>query len=53
MYSPPFVILHRSFKHEEDKQMKLDDVMQEMGIPHQSELLSFYENYLQGRFSSN
>ena len=46
MYSPPFVILHRQLKTGEDKSMKLDDVMFEMGIPHQSELLKFYENYL-------
>lgn len=27
--------------------------MTKMGIPHQSELIKFYEDYMQGRYSSN
>jgi hypothetical protein len=53
MYSPPFVIMHKKLETTEESSLKLNDIMFKMGVPHQSELIKFYEDYMQGRYSSN
>lgn len=59
IHNAPFIIFHPKNSELDKKttmaaqgKMKLNDLMYELGIPPQKELLTFYENYMQGRFSS-
>lgn len=59
MYNPPFILYHPKLaEHEENMKsvqqgkLKINDYMRTLCVPTQRELMTFYEDYMHGRFSS-
>ena len=53
LYSAPFIVFYKKIDHYSEQPALLENLTTQMGIPHQCELLQFYEDYLHSRFSSN
>ena len=53
LYSAPFIVFYKKIEHSTENPAHLDQLTIQMGIPHQCELLQFYEDYLHSRFSSD